>query len=226
MNNPYRIPEASPWFTVVNVSGGRSSAFMLRQVLDAHGGKLPDRCEAIFANTGRERPETLDFVQALTERWGMPVTWLESACVPGGTPARQARIVDRETASLGGEPFKAMLEAERWMPSVAKGGRVCTAELKVSTIDRYMWARHGLTRRQTRKLLGFRFDEPARWRPAVYQVCEVAYPMVEAGVTAGDVAAWWANPSLPPHSTISHCIIQLRCSRSSSGTTIVCSRVV
>ena len=34
------------------------------------------------------------------------------------------------------------------------------------------------------------------------------------------------SPSLPPHPAISHCIIQLRCSRSVSGTTIVCSRVV
>ena len=65
--NPYLIPALSPWFTVINVSGGRSSAFMLRQVLDAHGGELPPRCEAVFANTGKERRETLDFVQALTE---------------------------------------------------------------------------------------------------------------------------------------------------------------
>ena len=57
--NPYRIAPASPWFHVVNVSGSRSSGFMLRQVLDAHGGALPARCEAVFANTGRERPETL-----------------------------------------------------------------------------------------------------------------------------------------------------------------------
>ena len=76
----------------------------------------------------------------------------------------------------------------RWMPSTAKGGRVC-----VSTIDRYLWARHGLTRRQTRKLIGFRFDEPRRWKPALYQACEVGYPMVDAGVTAGDVAAFWSR---------------------------------
>ena len=77
--NPYRIPEASPWYHVLNVSGGRSSAFMLRKVLDAHGGTLPARCEAIFANTGKERLETLDFVQAFADRWGVPVTWLEYA---------------------------------------------------------------------------------------------------------------------------------------------------
>ena len=191
--NPYRIEPGSPWYHVLNVSGGRSSGFMLRRVLDAHGGELPARTEAVFANTGRERAETLDFVQAMSDRWHVAITWLEYAYVPGAKPARQYRIVSRETASLDGEPFAAMLDAERWMPSTAKGGRVCTSELKVSTIDRYLWKRHGLTRRQTRKLIGFRHDEPHRWKPALYQECEVGYPMVDAGVTAGDVAAFWAR---------------------------------
>ena len=61
--HPYRIDPGSPWYNVLNVSGGRSSAYMLGQVLMEHGGELPDWCEAIFANTGRERAETLDFVQ-------------------------------------------------------------------------------------------------------------------------------------------------------------------
>ena len=191
--NPYRVPPASPWYHVVNVSGGRSSAYMLAQILMAHGGRLPARVEAVFANTGKERAETLDFVAALSMQWHVPITWLEFEYSAHGNPKTRAKVVDRETASLDGEPFGAMLDAEGWMPSVAKGGRVCTAELKVSTIDRYMWTRHGLTRRQTRELIGFRFDEPARWRPAVYQQCEVAYPMVEAGVTAGDVAAFWQS---------------------------------
>ena len=80
-----------------------------------------------------------------------------------------------------------------WLPSVTR--RICTDELKVGTIDRYLYQRHGLTKRQTRKLIGFRRDEPARWKPALYQACEVAYPMVEAGVTAGDVAAFWQAQS-------------------------------
>ena len=191
--NPYLIPVDSPWYVVANVSGGRSSAYMLERLLAAHGGELPPGCEAIFANTGKERAETLDFVAALTEQWGVPITWLEYAYVKGAKPARQYRIVSRETASLEGEPFAAMLEAERWMPSTTKGGRVCTSELKVATIDRYLFHRHGLTRRQTRKLIGFRFDEPRRWKPALYQECEVGYPMVDAGVTAGDVAAFWQS---------------------------------
>ena len=189
--NPYRIPDGSPWFHVVNVSGGRSSAYMLRQVLAAHGGTLPDRCEAVFANTGRERPETLDFVQALSDRWHVPITWLEfghDASAGEGRTKYRAEVVSRETASLDGKPFDALLRVG-WLPSVTR--RICTSELKVGTIDRYLWQAHKLTRRQTRKLIGFRFDEPARWKPALFQHCEVAYPMVDAGVTAGDVAAFW-----------------------------------
>ena len=191
MSNPYRIPDRSPWRHVVNVSGGRSSAYMLRRVLDAHGGTLPDRCEAVFANTGRERAETLDFVQALSDRWAVPITWLEFEYSAHGNPKTRAKVVDRETASLDGEPFSALLDSGSWLPSMT--ARICTAELKVVTIDRHLWQTRKLTRRQTRKLIGFRFDEPARWRPAVYQACEVGYPMVEAGVTAGDVAAFWQS---------------------------------
>ena len=187
--NPYRIDPDLPWFHVVNVSGGRSSGYMLKQILDAHGGALPDRAEALFANTGRERPETLDFIEAMGREWDVPITWLEFAYDPEATPKTRARVVTRATASLAGEPFDAMLRSVSFMPSVTQ--RICTSELKVLTIDRYLWNARRLTKRQTRKLIGFRHDEPARWRPAIYQQCELAYPMVDAGVTAGDVAEFW-----------------------------------
>ena len=128
--NPYRIAAGSPWFHVLNVSGGRSSAYMLRQVLDAHGGTLPERCEAIFANTGRKRAETLDFVAALSDRWHVPITWLEFDHEPDGRNGSKyrANVVTRETASLDGAPFDALLRVG-WLPSVTL--RICTSELKV-----------------------------------------------------------------------------------------------
>ena len=187
--NPYRIDPDSPWFHVVNVSGGRSSGYLLRQILDAHGGALPDRTEAVFANTGKERPETLAFVAAMTDQWDVPITWLEFAYVPDGTPKTRAVVVDRETAALDGEPYDAMLRSVSFMPSVTQ--RICTSELKVLTIDRYLWNTRKLTKRQTRKLIGFRHDEPARWKPAIYQECEIAYPMVDAHVSSADVAEFW-----------------------------------
>jgi len=57
--NPYLINEP----TVISFSGGRSSAYMLHQTLEASGG-LPEGSLFAFANTGKEMPETLDFVHA------------------------------------------------------------------------------------------------------------------------------------------------------------------
>ena len=42
---------------VVSFSGGRTSAFMLRNILDAYGGSLPAQGHVVFANTGKE-PDT------------------------------------------------------------------------------------------------------------------------------------------------------------------------
>ena len=47
---------------VINFSGGRTSGFMLRKILDAFDNKLPDDLPVCFANTGKEMPQTLDFV--------------------------------------------------------------------------------------------------------------------------------------------------------------------
>lgn len=56
--NPYRLPDGN---VQIAFSGGRTSAYMLHKLLDANGG-LPDRAVVTFQNTGREMPETLDFV--------------------------------------------------------------------------------------------------------------------------------------------------------------------
>lgn len=57
MGHPFKIDD-SP--AVISFSGGRTSAYMLRRCLDAG---VPDDCYVIFSNTGRELPETLDFVE-------------------------------------------------------------------------------------------------------------------------------------------------------------------
>ena len=39
----------------ISFSGGRTSAYMLHQIL-AVNGDLPERCKVVFSNTGREMP--------------------------------------------------------------------------------------------------------------------------------------------------------------------------
>ena len=67
-------------------------------------------------------------------------------------------------------------------------------------------------------------DDTASWLEPIRTTRTITITVVP-GTVAAPIGRPY-SPSLPPHPTISHCIIQLRCSRSASGTTIVCPRVV
>ena len=73
--NPYVIPDDG-FFRTINVSGGRSSGYLLYKILYANGG-LPKTAKAVFANTGKEREETLEFIHEIETRWSVPIVWLE-----------------------------------------------------------------------------------------------------------------------------------------------------
>ena len=45
MTDPYKLPDGN---VQISFSGGRTSAFMLHQILEANGD-LPDRCQVMFA---------------------------------------------------------------------------------------------------------------------------------------------------------------------------------
>jgi 3'-phosphoadenosine 5'-phosphosulfate sulfotransferase (PAPS reductase)/FAD synthetase len=142
--NPYFIKE--PF--CVSFSGGRSSGFMLYQILQAHGGTLPDHGKVIFANTGKEMPETLDFVQACSDHWGVDITWVEyGGQVEDGIQKRgryagkpkykeTTRIVDYATASRAGEPYEVLIRERKMPPSWR--ARFCTSALKVHRIHDIM----------------------------------------------------------------------------------------
>lgn len=182
--NLYRPPDDRP--VAIQFSGGRSSAYMLWHILQAYGGTLPAHVHVLFQNTGREMPATLDFVQAVSAHWLVPITWLEY------TPDRPGfRIVGHNSASRNGEPFEAIIRKRRYAPN--RVTRFCTAELKVRTARRYLITL-GLTRWTA--CIGFRADEKervlrmlahreGRHRPFM--------PMAAAGVTKRDVADFWAR---------------------------------
>lgn len=73
MSDPFRITGPA----IISFSGGRTSAYMLHRIIQAHGGTLPDDVIPVFANTGREMPATLDFVRDCSAAWGINVVWLE-----------------------------------------------------------------------------------------------------------------------------------------------------
>jgi hypothetical protein len=172
----------------LSVSGGRTSMYMLRRILDAHGGRLPPAVVPIFANTGKEKPETLDFVRECAARWGVAIRWVEF--VPD---LPRFREVTYETASRAGEPFEALIRWKQYLPNPIQ--RICTQHLKIETMKRFIRGVLGFEEWTT--YVGIRHDEPRRWRivgqdsrnPREFKEA----PLIEARITKEDVLRFWSG---------------------------------
>ena len=129
-SRPAKIISTDPYLiegpALISFSGGRTSAFMLYQILQAHGGALPDNVVVAFANTGKEREETLRFVHECGSRWGVKVHWLE------WRRGDKFEEVGFNSASRNGEPFAALIDAKHAVPNSFM--RFCTEDLKVTTM--------------------------------------------------------------------------------------------
>ena len=147
MNDPFKITEPS----VISFSGGRTSAYMLYKVLEAHDGTLPDFVKVCFANTGKEMIQTLEFVEECSLTWKVPITWLEY------TKKKTYKITDYNHASIYGEPFEQLITDRSYLPNGV--ARFCTSELKVLTIERYM---KDCGYDEFQSMVGIRADEPRR----------------------------------------------------------------
>lgn len=192
MRDPYRIQGPA----LLSISGGRTSGFMLRQIIDAHGGTLPPDVVPVFCNTGREHEATLQFLREMGERW-TPIVWLEYRHRTGAARVHGFEVVDYCSASRNGEPFAQMIIAKNFLPNPVM--RLCTSELKIRTGNRY--ARDVLGWDEWDRAVGLRADEP--WRVAKIKgddSCEaVLCPMHAAGHTLADVRAFWSGQPFDLH---------------------------
>jgi len=182
MNNPYTLPEGN---VAIAFSGGRTSAYMLRQIIEANGldEVNSDRVVVSFQNTGREMPETLDFVQECSDRWGVRVVWLEYR------PSKPLfEEVSHNSASREGEPFKALIWKRQFLPNQRM--RFCTQELKILTARRYL---RSLGWDWWHSATGIRADEAHRATESTDDRIKRWYPLHEAGVSKRDILQWWDN---------------------------------
>ncbi len=208
-SDPFRIDGPA----LVSTSGGRTSGYMLWRILQAHGGVLPPDVYAVFANTGREREETLAFVRDIEAHWGVRIHWIERDPAPNARKrgSHAIRRVDYATASRDGAPFSAALANIRavrdrkglpyYIPNPSR--RLCTTELKIRPMKRFMQA---AGHRHFDMVMGIRADEPrrvAKLRPSPAEVWEHVLPLADAGVSKADVMAFWKTQpfdlQLDPH---------------------------
>lgn len=175
---------------LISFSGGRSSAMMLKIMLD--NGLLQDDY-ILFANTGKERNETLDFVHEVETRWNVPIIWLEATFgnydleVETMVSSVGFKVVNYQTASRNGEPFAAMIDWINCGRVPSRNARFCTKYLKVIPMERYLKS-IGIEEFDT--IMGIRYDEPGRYRK--YKN-DGTFPLVDFKITEVEVFRFWTQ---------------------------------
>jgi 3'-phosphoadenosine 5'-phosphosulfate sulfotransferase (PAPS reductase)/FAD synthetase len=188
--NPYLITGPA----LISFSGGRTSAFMLHKILEAHGGTLPDDVVVVFANTGKEREETLRFIHECGSRWGVRIRWLEYLSRSGPLEGRFEEV-GFNSASRNGEPFARLIADKSFTPNSMM--RFCTEELKVNTLRAFVLTMLGWA--AWTNVVGLRYDEGLRVMKALARndagksPWKSAMPLSKAKVTKADVMAFWAE---------------------------------
>ena len=163
-------------------SGGRTSGMMLALLQRQH---LLDNARVVFCNTGREMPETLDFVRDVGLHFDIPIDWIEY------TPEKPLyRVVNYETASRDGEPFEALINKRKYLPSQAQ--RFCTTELKIKPAKRFL---KSLGWKRWLNVVGIRADEAHRAKQPKNEPWTNAFPLIEEQITRHDVVQFWQEQS-------------------------------
>lgn len=169
---------------VCTFSGGRTSAFM-GQFLNTYD-KYKDYDKVfVFANTGKEKEETLEFIDKCDKEWNLNVVWLEADVQKEKGIGTTYKIVDFETASRNGEPFEAMLKK---YPKPNTFVSNCTRELKLAPINKYV---KSLCYDEVYTAMGIRYDERHRVSNTAKEQ-NLIYPLVDdIQVDNKFIRNWW-----------------------------------
>ncbi len=185
MSDPFLIVGPA----TISFSGGRTSAYMLWRIIQAHGGELPAEVVVTFANTGKEREETLRFVHECASRWCVRIRWIEYR---RGKPGFEE--VGFNSASRSGEPFAALIEGKTALPNWQ--ARWCTGYLKVGAMTAFLVA-NGWVPGEYAEVVGLRADELPRIGKMLGRNKtdgrRCVAPLWEAGVAKAEVMSFWAN---------------------------------
>ena len=93
---------------VINFSGGRTSAYMTKRLID----EGLTNYIVTFQNTGKELPQTLDFINKCDKEWCLNIVWLEFRY------GNKFEVVTYETASRDGRPFdEAIAHKKHFLPN-------------------------------------------------------------------------------------------------------------
>lgn len=168
---------------LMSFSGGETSAFLLQWLLKNYP---THNIKVVFANTGEENEETLEFVQKCAEYYNVEIIWLEYKRL-------SFKVVDFKTAYRSHDqneienfwpnhPFRHYIQ-DFGIPN--KQNMTCTRELKERIINRYL-QKQGWKPSTHTKCIGIRVDEFDR-------VGSHWYPLVSLGINKPMVNNFWSK---------------------------------
>ena len=168
---------------LISFSGGETSGFMLQHILK----KYPSHnFEIVFANTGEENEETLEFIKRCEEHFNVKVTWLEYERL-------SFKQVDFNTAYRSHDeteiknkwqnhPFRKYI-SHFGIPNIEN--MTCTRDLKEYIINRYL-SSIGWTDSNHTKAIGIRIDE-------IDRLGKYWYPVALINVTKPMINSFWSK---------------------------------
>lgn len=171
---------------LISFSGGRTSAYMTKLLLEKLDKNIYETI-VVFANTGKEREETLEFIKDCDEKFGFNTIWVECITDMVHGNGVKAKVVNFETASRNGEPFEENIK-KHGISNI--NTPICTRELKTYTINAYMrqigWKKYY-------RAIGIRVDEIDRVN-ANYKKERIIYPLVSMFPSRKqDVNKFWSE---------------------------------
>lgn len=178
---------------LVTFSGGETSAFMGQWL----NKKMQDKYEMlfVFANTGVESNETLDFVHKCEKEFGLDIKWIEAKVYHNQRKSTGFKIVDYNSVTRNTDwkhrtdtPFEEVVKKY----GIPNHSRLhCTRELKMNPIKNYAKSVWG--KEKYYLALGIRIDEIDRINPKKDEL-RLVYPLIQKDMqpmTKKHINFWW-----------------------------------
>lgn len=175
---------------LISISGGRTSAYMA--ILCK---KIFHDCDLIyvFANTSREKDETLDFLHNVDREFNLGIVWVEAVVNHGERKSTGHKVVDYYSAKRDGSVFEEVIK-KYGIPN--SKFLHCTRELKTNPIKSYAKASgFGIYGKDYETAIGYRYDEPKRVNRIKAIREKHIYPMFSGMIRKDEVLRFWSEQS-------------------------------
>ncbi len=173
---------------LVSFSGGETSGYMAQWLKKNKSNEY--NLIFVFANTGLENEETLEFVDKCDKAFNLNLVWVEAKIYHNKRKGTSYNVVDFKTASRNGEPFEEMIK-KYGIPNRAYPH--CTRETKLAPIREY--AKNHFKSKEYYTAIGIRIDEIDRISVKRIEY-KLIYPLIEKDMipmTKAKINFWWNN---------------------------------